>query len=244
MQYTLAHSASGTWYACFDPVCRRRVAVKVPAGGGLPSAVAEGVLHAEVERAVPSQLSPGPVILDLVKLRPVAFLVRSYVPGRPLSDLLLTGRPLPIGVAVELVDRIAAVLARWHRRGWTHAGLSPERVLVSRRGDVAILGLRHLVRSGEFVSLPPVRSPYRPPEASDNAPADPRWNVYTCGMLLWHMVSGQSDTWPGPRIRRSVARQVDRVAKVCHQALATDPGRRPPTAAALRKMLRALRARR
>jgi putative peptidoglycan lipid II flippase len=71
---------------------------------------------------------------------PVAYVVREWVDGRSLTDLLQAG-PLPPVEAAALTREVAAALAEAHTDGLVHGWLTPDHVLVVQDGAVRLTGL-------------------------------------------------------------------------------------------------------
>jgi serine/threonine-protein kinase len=142
------------------------------------------------------------------------YIVLELVLGRSLRELL-TGRPLPIRKAVEIVDQVAEGLAQAHAAGIVHRDLKPENIMVKDDGLVKILdfGLAKLVDAaadpdGETRSISPDSrggtTPsdtregavlgtvgYMSPEQARGGPVDHRSDQFALGSILYEMLTGQ-----------------------------------------------------
>jgi serine/threonine-protein kinase len=125
------------------------------------------------------------------------FLVMELLEGETLRDLMRRG-PLSREDVVELGVQIARGLARAHDLGIVHRDLKPENVfLVAREGqrlaklvDFGIArarGDRRLTEAGTILGTPA----YLAPERVRGADSDPAGDLYSLGVLLFEMVTGQ-----------------------------------------------------
>jgi putative peptidoglycan lipid II flippase len=79
-------------------------------------------------------------VLDAQVAEPTGFLVREWVGGRTLADLLGAG-PLPEDVAVAITHDVAEAVAAAHAEGLAHLCLDPSSVVVTDDGAVRVKGL-------------------------------------------------------------------------------------------------------
>lgn len=121
----------------------------------------------------------------------VPHLVRPYVTGRPLAELLRDG-PLSEARAVPIARALAGALAPLHARGIAHGELHPGNVILSDDGAVTILdGLE------PFCGVAEPGDPYAAAEAAHAAPEvvrgarpTPRADVWTIGLLVHRLLTG------------------------------------------------------
>lgn len=160
-----------------------------------------------------------------------AFLTREYLEGPDLATLLSREGPLPARRAVALILPLLDALAVAHQRGIVHGDLHPGNVVLRAEGGSAVLtdfGMALAPGTGDGA-----RSPFLAPESEIGPAAD----IYSIGAILHLLLTGQAPA-PGVAEKRiaGVSRGLDRAVR---QALAADPGARPPTATALREALAA-----
>jgi serine/threonine protein kinase len=124
-------------------------------------------------------------------------LVRRWVPGRSLADLLQHGAYLPERAALALLGELLELAGQAAANGLVHGDWRPSNVVLRVDGRVAVLdaGLRGVDPSlGLLLSrdLPPDRYAYvAPPVACAEGPATEQSEVYALGCLLHHMLTGQ-----------------------------------------------------
>lgn len=135
-------------------------------------------------------------------------LVMELLDGHSLSDLLAQG-PLPIRKAVDYAGQIARGLAAAHDRGIIHRDLKPDNLFVLPDGRVKILDFG-LARQTELVSADPSDPDatrmrdlhtepgmvmgtvgYMAPEQVRADSTDARSDLFSLGLVLFEMLTGQ-----------------------------------------------------
>lgn len=123
------------------------------------------------------------------------FIVMEYVPGCTLRHVITRQAPLPAHLALEYLESISCALASAHTDGLLHRDVKPENVLISDRGriKVADFGLSRAIGAqtmsidnGQLMGTPS----YIPPELVEGIPADERSDVYSTGIVLFEMLTG------------------------------------------------------
>ncbi|MET8999769.1 Stk1 family PASTA domain-containing Ser/Thr kinase [Amycolatopsis sp. NPDC004169] len=129
----------------------------------------------------------------------LAFLVMELVDGGTLRDLLDDG-PLDVALALSVAEPVLSALAAAHRSGLVHRDVKPENVLIGRVGQhtggavkVADFGLVRAVASAGTTSASVILGTvaYLSPEQVETGAASARGDVYSAGILLYEMLTGQ-----------------------------------------------------
>jgi hypothetical protein len=117
-------------------------------------------------------------------------LVMPLFDGVSLTEHVAAHGPLADDGLRTLGSRLAGALGEAHRKGLLHGDVTPNNVLV--RGDNAVLtdfGLSRLARRAvEWEAM--VTPGYAPPEAYQDAWADPRADLYGLGAVLYFAATG------------------------------------------------------
>ncbi|MEU2992060.1 Stk1 family PASTA domain-containing Ser/Thr kinase [Streptomyces griseoincarnatus] len=122
------------------------------------------------------------------------YLAMEYVPGCTLRDVLRERGALQARAALDILEPVLAALGAAHRAGFVHRDMKPENVLIGDDGRVKVADFG-LVRSVDTVThstgtvLGTVS--YLAPEQIEHGTADPRVDVYACGILLYEMLTGE-----------------------------------------------------
>ncbi len=121
------------------------------------------------------------------------YLAMEYVAGCTLRDVLRERGALQPRAALDILEPVLAALGAAHRAGFVHRDMKPENVLIGDDGRVKVADFG-LVRSVDTVTnttgtvLGTVS--YLAPEQIERGVADPRVDVYACGVVLYEMLTG------------------------------------------------------
>jgi len=114
------------------------------------------------------------------------WLVHDHVEATPLSSAI--GR-LTLREAVDVAAVLAMALAHLHRNGVMHGNLSPDSVVLDRRGVPRLIGLARAWTHEDDVPRPG-RPGHAAPEQVRSGRPSPGSDVYALGVLLYLMVTG------------------------------------------------------
>ncbi len=265
----LGKGGMGEVYAAEDLRLSRQVALKI-----LPEGLAANPdrrMRFEREaKAVAALNHPNIVtIYSVEEAQGVHFLTMEMVKGKALSELIPRGGMALerlLSFAVSLADAVGAA----HRKGIVHRDLKPDNILVGEDGRLKVLdfGLAKLLAESadpmSATQLPTEAETqegkilgtvsYMSPEQAEGKPVDARSDIFSLGVLLYQMATGQrpfrGDT-PISTIssilrdtpdsildlNRTLPRHLGRIVNRC---LAKDPDRRYQTAIDLRNDLEVL----
>ncbi|MGW7822631.1 Stk1 family PASTA domain-containing Ser/Thr kinase [Streptomyces puniciscabiei] len=125
--------------------------------------------------------------------RSYVYLAMEYVAGCTLRDVLRERGALQPRAALDILEPVLAALGAAHRAGFVHRDMKPENVLIGDDGRVKVADFG-LVRSVDTQTsttgtvLGTVS--YLAPEQMEQGTADPRVDVYACGVVLYEMLTG------------------------------------------------------
>ncbi|WP_282086053.1 Stk1 family PASTA domain-containing Ser/Thr kinase [Streptomyces tendae] len=121
------------------------------------------------------------------------YLAMEYIAGCTLRDVLRERGALRPRAALDILEPVLAALGAAHRAGFVHRDMKPENVLIGDDGRVKVADFG-LVRAVDTVTsttgavLGTVS--YLAPEQIEQGTADPRVDVYACGVVLYEMLTG------------------------------------------------------
>jgi len=216
-------------------------------------------------RAAAQVNHPGvATIHDILEHAERAFIVMEYVPGESLAAVLRRGR-LPVDRVIALGRQLAAGLVAAHEKGVIHRDLKPANIQITPSGDAKILDFGVARTTTAFTtatgssSADDARGPqpgtrgYMSPEQMLSRHADERSDIFSLGIVLFEMATGERAFEPAGEldlldaIQRPVRRadavdaRVPRaLADVIARALEIDPAGRFQSAAAMAGALTAL----
>jgi len=201
----LGAGGMGEVYRARDTRLDRVVAVKVVRSG-----LAVGDLRTRFEREARaiSHLSHPHIcaLYDVGNQDGSEYLVMEYVEGETLADRIRRG-PLPVSHVLRYGAQIAEALHHAHRAGITHRDLKPGNVMVTNSGAKLLdFGLAKFVEPAHIFSddsAPATARPltaegaivgtfqYMSPEQLHGSAVDHRSDIFSFGILLYEMTSGQ-----------------------------------------------------
>ncbi|HVS04358.1 MAG TPA: protein kinase [Thermoanaerobaculia bacterium] len=261
----LGAGGMGQVFVAEDVRLGRKVALKLlsPDVAGDPARVAR--LQREAKTLARLQ-HPGIVTLfEIEEDAGRTFLVMELIRGRSL-DRLIPPQGMPWTRLVELAIPVADALAVAHQAGVVHRDLKPSNVVVADDGAVKVcdFGLAALWPRDDdtqeiTASLTATDAivgtvPYLAPEQLRGARADPRSDLFSFGVMLYEMATGERPFRGGSRLEvvgeilhhepPSLAElrpglPAD-LARIVHHCLRKDPEHRYQTAKGLRNELQEL----
>jgi|GEM_PF-2580139 len=201
MNGMLGRGGMGAVYHLHQPDLDRDVAIKL-----LPIEASRDERQVERFRREARTLAklrhPGIVALYESGITPAGhfYFVMEHVNGCPLSDLIAAGK-LDVARAIEVVRQVCDALAYAHEQGVIHRDIKPSNILIDSAGQVKVadFGLARLDRgsdsdamtlshTGAFMGTPAYTAPE---QARDAAHVDHRADLYSLGVLLYEMLTGE-----------------------------------------------------
>ncbi|HSD88213.1 MAG TPA: protein kinase, partial [Kofleriaceae bacterium] len=179
----------------------------------------------------------------------IVYCTMELIEGESLHARLARARRLPVAEAVAVVRELCAALTAAHAAGVIHRDIKPDNVMIARDGRIVLadFGVAAVTmtelgeRSGTLA--------YMPPEQARGEPPTPASDVYSVGVLLYEMISGER-AFRGPTVDVIRAKQErpyleisthgPDIARIVARATARDPAARIATAGELDHALAAL----
>ena len=134
-------------------------------------------------------------IFDQGSSQGLPYIVMEFIEGGTLRNKISRSGALPTSRALELFEQIAAAVAAAHEAGVVHRDIKPENVMLTPRGHakVADFGLARKVDSPQVTATGVLlgTASYLPPELVTHSRPDERSDVYSAGVVLFEMLTGQ-----------------------------------------------------
>src|SRR3954466_3419627 len=176
------------------------------------------------------------------------FIVMELVTGGDLASVLRQRGPLPPTAAARIGQQVADAMEAAHERGIVHRDIKPSNVLLTSAGlvKVADFGIAHALSDSQLtvpgMTMGSVH--YFSPEQARGEVVTPASDIYSTGLMLYEMLTGQrafsgdspaavavarlSAPTPSPmRVRRDVPPSLDAIVR---WTLNLDPRARPGAA--------------
>jgi serine/threonine-protein kinase len=190
-------------------------------------------------------------VLDFGHVGGRPFIALEYLEGMDLAAVMRALRPAGISLRGPLVARIAVDVARGLDHAHTardrrdrpcaivHRDVNPANIMLLRTGAVKVLDFgvakaaEHLSREDTETRRVRGKLGYVSPEQAMGEPLDGRSDVFSLGVTMWELLTGER--------LFAAKRSIDRIRKVLHAPIVPPSARRPAVHAALdRIVLRAL----
>jgi serine/threonine-protein kinase len=213
---TLGRGAMGVVYDGWDPIIARRVAiktVKIPDPSDT-EAVEELARFRREAQAAGRLTHPNIVgIYDYGEDGDVAYIVMEFVDGPTLKSLLKDQARMALPDIVRVIDDVLAGLAFSHARGIVHRDIKPANVMISSdgRAKIADFGIARIESSSMTQAGTVMGTPaYMSPEQFMGQTVDSRTDLYSTGVLLYELLTGEKPFDGG-------------MTAIMHKALHTEP---------------------
>lgn len=195
IQERIGEGGMAVVYRAQDQRLRREVAVKV-----LREPYAsdpEFVRRFRQEAHAAASLSHPHVaaVYDVGSDGDVDYIVMELLPGRTLRDVLREQGPLPPERAVEIAIQVARALQHAHERGLIHRDIKPQNILFTpdEQVKVADFGIARAFGGSSATETGTILGSvhYMSPEQVAGEPVGPPSDVYSLGVVLYEMLTGQ-----------------------------------------------------
>ena len=191
----LGHGGMGVVYTARDPRLKRQVAIKLLTADLTRDETAKQRFLQEAQAA--SALD-HPNICTIHEINETEdgqlYLVMAYYEGETLKERIERG-PLAVEEAVDIATQVGQGLAEAHGAGIVHRDIKPANLLMSRGGVVKILdfGLAKLAGSDDVTQTRTALGTvaYMSPEQARGEEVDHRTDIWSLGVVLYEMLTGQ-----------------------------------------------------
>ena len=189
--------AMGTVYKAIDPLIERTVAIKA-----INLDLSKEELASFEERFYREAKSAGQLshpnivtIYDIGETDNVAYIAMEFLEGQSLRALLDSGAVLAIDRISRIAAQVAEGLAYAQKHGIVHRDIKPANIVITRSGVVKItdFGIAHMPSASRTQAGMVLGSPkYMSPEQVVGKTVDGRSDVFSLGVMLYEMLTGQS----------------------------------------------------
>lgn len=243
----IGEGATAAVYRATDSRLGRTVAIKVL----LPHVHVTTRQRFEREARAAAMLNHPSImtIYDVGQDADKSYLVVELIEGRALYEFI----PSPPDVVTDLGQKICRALDYAHRAGLIHRDIKPANIYVTTDGEIKLMDMglampveareKRLTATGSIIGTPA----YLSPEQAQGKKLDPRTDLYSLGIVLYEMLTGQLP-FDADDISSILIQQVNKAAtppsqlvegvpdnleRVILRALEKQPDSRFPTAAAM-----------
>ena len=186
----------GVVYKAQDTKLGRPVALKLLASHLLRDEEGLKRFHREAKAAAALDHPNICTVHEIDEVDGITFIVMAFLEGLPLSKKIADG-PLKLHEALSIAGQIAEGLEAAHENGVVHRDIKPDNIMLLKgsRGLVKIMdfGLAQLAGSSKLTRAGSTLGTmaYMSPEQAQGAEVDRRSDIWSFGVVLYEMVSGQ-----------------------------------------------------
>jgi serine/threonine-protein kinase len=243
-------SPLATVYKAADPEPERTVALKILRKEGLDPRIAAHAVAKFKNQVLASERLAHPGIADIYdhgEDENLAYLAMEYLAGRGLRDFLTLRLRLGLNDTMSIMGQLLAALDFAHANGVVHRDVRPANIIMLLSGrlkladfGIALIDTFDLAQAGATAGAPA----YMSPEQHAGLDADRRSDIFSCGIVLYELLTGSRPFEGAPEIvGEKICREPYRPASeinpkgsppaldaVVATALAKSPEERYPTA--------------
>src|SRR5436190_9769238 len=260
LEEVLGHGGMAEVFLGTDRVLGRRIAVKVLSDRFARDSSFVARFRREAQSAAALNHPNVVSVFDTGSDDGTHFIVMEYVRGKTLSDVIREDAPLLPERAAEIAQGVAQALAFAHKGGIIHRDVKPGNIMLTPTGDVKVMdfGIARATASESLTQTATVlgTATYFSPEQAQGEPVDARSDIYSLGIVLYEMLTGQppfagdsavtiaykhvrEDPVPPSRLNPDVPPGLDAIVMRC---LAKNPSNRYQTVEELLQDLERFRA--
>jgi eukaryotic-like serine/threonine-protein kinase len=212
----LGRGAMGTVYEGWDPIIARRVAIKtVRLPDSADPETEEALARFRREAQAAGRLTHPNIVavFDYGETNDLAYIVMEFVDGPPLKTLLDKQERFALADTIRIMEDLLAGLQFSHERGVVHRDIKPANVMLTSGGQakIADFGIARIESSSMTQAGTVLGTPaYMSPEQFMGQVVDARSDIYSSGVLLYQMLTGERPFEGG-------------MSAIMHKALNTEP---------------------
>jgi serine/threonine-protein kinase len=212
----LGRGAMGIVYEGWDPIIARRVAIKtVRLPDHADPETEEALARFRREAQAAGRLTHPNIVavFDYGETNDLAYIVMEFVDGPSLKMLLDREERFALADTVRVMDDLLVGLQFSHERGVVHRDIKPANVMLTSAGQakIADFGIARIesssmTQAGTLLGTPA----YMSPEQFMGQTVDARTDIYSSGVLLYLLLTGERPFEGG-------------MSSIMHKALNTEP---------------------
>lgn len=197
VQRRLGSGGMGEVYLAEQISLKRPVAVKVLHEELMADEAYRRRFEAEAMAVAPINHPNIVSVISIGKQNDVHYIAMEYVPGMNLREYVARKGPADPTTGLSIMRKVTAALDQAAQHGIVHRDIKPDNILLTKKGDVKVadFGLARqttakqvdLTQSGVTMGTPL----YMSPEQLEGKPVDTRSDLYSFGILCYHLFAGE-----------------------------------------------------
>ncbi|MGB6340566.1 MAG: protein kinase [Candidatus Aminicenantaceae bacterium] len=134
-------------------------------------------------------------MFDLGEWEGTHFITMEYISGEDLKSFIRRSKQLSIPAAIAIAEEVCEGLKEAHKLGVIHRDLKSHNIMINRDGNSRIMDFgiartlkgKGITGSGVMIGTPE----YMSPEQAEGKEVDENTDLYSLGVILYEMVTGQ-----------------------------------------------------
>jgi serine/threonine-protein kinase len=219
----IGEGGMGTIYLADDRSLDKQVAIKFICVDSAEDNLARKRLMREARAAAKLDHPNICSVYEVAEHDGLTFIVMQYVEGETLAERIAR-KPMEIEEVLDIAVQVADALAEAHSHGIIHRDIKPQNIMLSARHQAKVMdfGLAEVVRDRSLVESEAVTDtlltepgviagtvPYMSPEQLRAEAIDRRSDIFSFGVVLYEMITGQQ-----PFARESYAETIAAIQMV------------------------------
>jgi len=190
----LGEGGMGLVYKAQDVKLKRTVALKFLTPQALGNEEERIRLVQEAQAAAALNHPHIATIHEIDEVEGETFIVMEYIDGQSLKERIESG-PLKLKEALGIAIQVAEGLQEAHEKGIVHRDIKSANIMVTSKGQAKIMDFG-LAKSAEGIEPDKAGSTmgtaaYMSPEQARGEPVDHRTDIWSLGVVLYEMLTGQ-----------------------------------------------------
>ena len=258
----LGQGAMGVVYLGRDPKINREVAIKTLSYSNVEQELFEEFRERFLREAEAAGRLAHPnivTIFDVGEEHDMAYMAMELLKGSDLLGYCRKGSLMPLDRLLDILALVADALEYAHSNEVVHRDIKPDNIILLDDGQVKVadFGIARVMSASETQTGVLLGTPsYMSPEQVEGARVDGRSDLFSLGILMYEMISGEkpfkgdnlanmmyaiSNTTFTP-LKKVAPNVPDCCSRIVNKLLRKDPGKRIGSAADVAKKLRQCRA--
>jgi len=191
----LGRGGAGTVYRAFDPRLNRVVVLKVLRPEFADTRFYQQRFHREAQASSRLHHPNIVTVYEVGEADGLFYQVMEYVEGRSLREVMGGPPPHDPDYGIEIIRQVGAALGYAHESGVVHGDIKPENILLSKDNRVVLtdFGLARGPGEASLTEIGTVMGTwgYVSPEQAMGRPVDARSDLFSLGIVLYEVLTGQ-----------------------------------------------------
>jgi len=194
----IGKGAMGVVYEGYDPLIKRKVAIKTARKDlSVSASIADEIFIRFTREAVMAGQIQHPnvvTIYDMGDENGLAYIVMEYIEGEDLKSLITQKKIWSIDEIFKIANATCSALNETHKHGIVHRDIKPSNILITKDGNikltdfgVARLPDSTLTQEGTLIGTPH----YMSPEQFTGEKVDGRSDQFSLAVVLYELITGE-----------------------------------------------------